>query len=206
MLKKINKIIRRIFRYIVRSFKDKENRNPAYLGRSFAVGFFSGMWVLWGQTGIAIAIWFLAGRTRRFRFNVVLACLTTLITNPLTTPAWFYLYYLTGQAMLGGKAIEFANFAQQLKPLLETLDLDSIVNSIKLLAKGIGRPIMIGSIPWYPIIGAIGYYIGARVSVHLRRKRLHKRKHRIRRLIGYLKKIPQPFSHHDEKPKPEEKR
>jgi uncharacterized protein (DUF2062 family) len=205
MLNVIRKSIRRVFRYIIRSFKFRENRNPAYLGRSFAVGFFSGMWVLWGQSGIALALWVVIDRLMHFRFNAVIACLTTLITNPLTTPFWFYLYYLTGQLMLGESAIEFSAFTSELKPVLSTLDVDSIINSIKLLIKGIGWPIAIGSIPWYFIMAAVGYFIGARISVHLRRRQLKKKKHRVRRAIFHLKKLSNPFAHHTNPQAPEDK-
>ena len=186
MLSFIRKSIRRIFRYIIRSFKNKENRNPAYLGRSFAVGFLCGMWVLWGQSALAIAIWAALGRTRRFRFNVVISCLTTLITNPITTPFWFYIYYLTGQFMLDKSSIRFSRFVAELEPVLSTLDMDSIYASAKILMKGIGWPILIGSAPWYFIMAIVGYWLGMRIAIHLRRRQHAKKKLRIRRMIAFL--------------------
>jgi uncharacterized protein (DUF2062 family) len=192
----IRKSIRRIFRYIIRSFKNKENRNPAYLGRSFAVGFFSSMWVLWGQSGIALAIWFLFGRHGRLRFNVIVACLTTLITNPLTTPFWFYIYYLTGQFMMDKSAIRFSKFAAELEHILEKLDMESIAASIKLLVKGVGRPILIGSGPWYIIMGIVGYWLGTRIAIHLRRRQHARKKRRIRRMLAYLRHKAGAIIHH----------
>ncbi|MDR1477238.1 MAG: DUF2062 domain-containing protein, partial [Rickettsiales bacterium] len=192
----IRKGIRKIFRHVVRSFRDRDNRSPAYLGRSFSVGFFSGMWVGLGQSVIAIAIWLLIGRTRRFRFSVVIACLTTLLTNPLTTPFWFYLYYITGQVMLGKGSLPFAKFSEKLAPLLQTLDVESLLESLKLLARGIGWPILIGSGPWYFIMAAVGYWLGARIAIYLRRRQHAKKKRRIRRMIAFLKHKAGEIIHH----------
>jgi uncharacterized protein (DUF2062 family) len=196
MLKKIKRLLRRIYKYIVRSFKDRKNRNPSYMGRTFAVGFFGAMWVLWGQSGIVLALWLVIDRLLRFRFNLVIGCLATLITNPLTTPFWFYIYYLTGQWMLDNSAIRFSAFARELKPLLSTLDMDGIVNSIKMLVKGIGWPILIGSIPWYAIMCSVGYLLGVRIAIALRRRQHRKKKQRVRRMILYLKKLSRPFAAH----------
>lgn len=180
----------------------REGSSSAYLGRTFAVGFFGGMLVPMGQSLVCLALWLVIDRLMKLRFNPVLACLLTLISNPLTTPFWFYLFYLTGTAMLGSSALGFDEFSVRLAPLLKNLDnIDSIWESVVLLMKGIGLPILLGSVPWHFMMAFVGYFVGAWLFWRIRKrfeKKLALRKLRgkrkpgrrfMRRLLAPMKKL-----------------
>jgi|GEM_PF-4819482 len=161
MISELKRSWRRIIFGIVRTIHSGEHsNNPAYLGRTFAVGFFGGMFVPYGQSLICIAIWLVVDRIMHYRFNVVLSCLATLISNPLTTPFWFYLFYLTGQELLGGHAMAFSDFTYKLGPILSGTSEGGFVAGLTLLMKGIGIPILIGSLPWHLIMIPVGYFFG----------------------------------------------
>ncbi|MGN0929039.1 MAG: DUF2062 domain-containing protein [Alphaproteobacteria bacterium] len=189
MIDSIKGFIKKLYRYILKTFKDKKNKSPVYIARTFCVGFVAGINPFWGQSLICLIIWTIVDRLLHFRFNLIIACLLTFISNPLTTPIMFYIFYLTGQLILGEASIPFAVFVGEIKTLLlEDFTFSHIWETLTLLVKGIGKPIILGNIPWSVIVGIVGYYIGYRLSIKLRKQRNKKKKHRIRRMIQFFKK------------------
>lgn len=188
MLDKIKNFIKKLYKYILKTFKDKKNKAPAYMARTFAVGFMAGISPLFGQSIICFVLWCIIDRMLKFRFNLIIACLLTFISNPLTTPIMFYIFYLTGQLLLGEAAIPFSAFTNEIKILItEEFSFAHIISTLSTLLKGIGAPIILGNIPWTIFVGILGYYIGYRLSIRLRRKQNLKKKHRIRRMIAFFK-------------------
>lgn len=189
MLENIKKFIRKLYKYILKTFKDKKNKSPAYMGRTFCVGFIAGINPFWGQSLICFILWSIIDRVFKLRFNLIIACLLTFISNPLTTPIMFYIFYITGQLMLGEASIPFATFVNEIKALLiEDFSADHLIETLTLLLKGIGKPILIGNIPWTVIVGIFGYYLGYRISIRLRKQRNKKKKHRIKLMIDFFHK------------------
>ncbi|MDR0366993.1 MAG: DUF2062 domain-containing protein [Rickettsiales bacterium] len=177
MKKQFKKAMRTIYRSIMKSLRSREGRSPEYMARTFAVGFSSGAFVLYGQSAICVALWFAMAKLMKKNFNLVLACLLTLISNPLTTPFIFYAFYLTGQRMLGASAIEFSTFLSSSGlAMLDDLSLATLWHTIKMLAKGVGKPILVGSLPWHAIMAVVGYAMGWRIAIAARRRRIAKRK------------------------------
>ena len=189
MIDSIKSFIKKLYRYILKTFKDKKNKSPSYIARTFCVGRVAGINPFWGQSLICLIVWSVVDRLLHFRFNLIIACLLTFVSNPLTTPIMFYIFYLTGQLMLGETSIPFAVFVKEIKALLiEDFSLTHIWDSLALLIKGLGKPILLGNIPWSIIVGIVGYYIGYRLSIKLRKQQNKKKKHRIRIMIQFFKK------------------
>jgi uncharacterized protein (DUF2062 family) len=140
----------------------QEKRGPDYLGRTFAVGFCVGAFFLYGQTLLCIAVWLVMDRWLKRRFSVLIASLLTFISNPLTTPFILYLYYMTGQALLGNPAVPFSSFLIQAKIILTSIDTSNLSEVLRLLGIKFGCPIALGSLPWHIIMAFIGYNAGIR--------------------------------------------
>ncbi len=188
MLDKLKAFIRKLYKYILKTFKDRKNKAPSYIARTFCIGFMCGISPLFGQSLICFILWCIIDRFFKLRFNLIIACLLTFISNPLTTPIMFYIFYLTGQFMLGQSAIPFSAFTNEIKILItEEFSLAHIMSTISTLLKGVGKPIILGNLPWTIFVGFLGYYIGYRLSIKLRKKRNMKKKHRIRRMINFFK-------------------
>ena len=189
MIDSVKSFIRKLYRYILKTFRDKRNKSPAYMGRTFCVGFIAGINPFWGQSLICFIVWSVIDKVLNFRFNLIIACLLTFISNPLTTPIMFYIFYITGQFILGETSIPFTTFVNEIKTLLiDDFSADHLIETLTLLLKGIGKPILIGNIPWSIVVGIIGYYLGYRISIKLRKKRNKKKKHRIRMMLQFFKK------------------
>ena len=189
MIDSVKSFIRKLYRYILKTFRDKRNKSPAYMGRTFCVGFIAGINPFWGQSLICFIVWSIVDKVFNFRFNLIIACLLTFISNPITTPIMFYIFYITGQFILGETSIPFATFVNEIKTLLiDDFSADHLIETLTLLLKGIGKPILIGNIPWSIVVGIIGYYLGYRISIKLRKKRNKKKKHRIRMMLQFFKK------------------
>ena len=149
----------------------KGNRSPGYLARTFAVGFSAGMFMIYGQMFLCFVAWLIMDRWLKRRFSVLIASLLTLlsISNPLTMPFVLYLYYLTGQLMLGRSIVSFTSFLIQAKDLLMSIEGSHLWDGIKIAAVGIGWPITLGSAPWHIVMGFVGYSVGTRVYWRLQK-------------------------------------
>jgi uncharacterized protein (DUF2062 family) len=167
MIKETKRTLKRIAFFAARSLLSKETRSPAYLGRTFAVGFCAGMFMIYGQSLLCLAIWLVMDRWLKLRFSVLIASLLTFISNPLTTPFILYLYYLTGQAMLGDSVVSLRYFLVQTRILLTNIDRGNLWEGLKLVTVGIGWPIALGSLPWHVIMTFVGYKTGVRVHWRL---------------------------------------
>lgn len=161
-------------RHIIRSV-GLTGEGAAYFGRTFAAGWFAGMLVPPGQTPIVFVLWMIFDRGLHLRFSLVAACILTLISNPLTTPFWYYIYYLTGQEMLGESTMEFAAFVEGIKPLLSDLSRDGVLESLSMLMKGLGYPVLVGSLVWHALMVFVGYGTGVLVYRALLRRRKKKK-------------------------------
>jgi uncharacterized protein (DUF2062 family) len=175
---------KRVWRGVIKAALGEGSGSAAYLGRTFAAGFFAGMLVPPGQTPIVLALWIVFDKWLGYRFNLIAACLLTLISNPTTTPMWYYLYYLTGQAMLGGRTMEFGAFVKRLKPLMASFSFDNIWESLALLAKGIGYPIMMGSLVWHVVMAFVGYFLGVWIYGRIQAVRKMRKAHRTHHLAA----------------------
>jgi uncharacterized protein (DUF2062 family) len=127
---------------------------PDYTARGVLVGLLVAMTPTVGfQMLIVAAIWAMVRLLRpAWDFNVVVGMLWTWLTNIFTLPPIYYMFLLTGEAMLGrrGEAGGYAMFSAQLVKLLRTDA--SFLESLWIYAVGIfeawGAPMLLGCVPW----------------------------------------------------------
>ena len=128
------------------------------------------------QMVIVAGIWALVRMLRpAWDFNVVIGMLWTWLTNVFTAPPIYYVFLLTGEAMLGrwGESGGYGMFSERLAGLLEADA--TFVASMWVYAVGIfeawGVPMLIGCLPW-AIAGAfLGYWWSLRLIHQFRDRR-----------------------------------
>lgn len=168
-------LTQKLFRYLIGLFRKKENRSPRYFALTVCVGLVFGISPIIGQSYLCILTW---GICRLFgvRFNVIVACALTFISNPVTTPFMFYTFYLTGQMMLGEGMIGFSNFVAQLNACLsQDISWATLFDVLSQLFHGIGKPIFLGYLPWAIIAGIVGYFLGYQAVVKWRLRQMRKK-------------------------------
>lgn len=168
-------LTKKLYRYLIGLFQKKENRSPHYFALTVCVGLVFGISPIVGQSYLCILTW---GICRFFgvRFNVIVACALTFISNPVTTPFMFYTFYMTGQMMLGESMMSFSGFVAQLNACLaQDISFKTLWDVLVQLFHGIGKPIALGYIPWGIIAGFLGYFLGYQAVVKWRLRQLKKR-------------------------------
>jgi len=168
MIKKIKEALKNIRFSVIRLLSSDGNVSAAYLGRTFAIGLSAGLFFFYGQMVVCLLLWLLLDKWLKLKFNLFISCLLTFISNPLTTPFIFYIYYLTGSFVFGKSAVSFSELMRQLRAIVGQLDFAGLYDGIKILLNGVMKPIIIGSIPWHIVAAAVGYWLGVRMY-----KRLH---------------------------------
>ncbi|MDA1098488.1 MAG: DUF2062 domain-containing protein [Proteobacteria bacterium] len=157
-------------------------RSPAaadYTARGVFVGLLVAMTPTVGfQMLIVAGIWAAVRLLRpAWDFNVVVGMLWTWLTNVFTAPPIYYLFLLTGEAMLGrwGDAGGYAMFSDRLVELLQTDA--SFLESLWIYAVGIfdawGVPMLLGCVPWAFGSAFLGYWWSLRLVQRFRERRRH---------------------------------
>ena len=116
------------------------------------------------QMIFVLGTWFLTRRLLRWDFNIIAACAWTWVSNVLTLLPLYYLFYQTGQVMLGrfDDLMGYDGFAS------------GGFDDIGTIFSQWGVPLILGSLPWMLLSAWGGYYIGliyARRRLSLRQLR-----------------------------------
>lgn len=172
VMKKIA-IVHKLYKYLIRLVKNKKDRTPHYVALTVCVGVVMGVSPVIGQSYLCVLIWSIF-RLLKIRFNLIAACAITFISNPLTTPFLYYLFYITGQTLLGEGMVPFKIFVEQLNATFrDEFSYQMLKDTVFELLNGVAKPILIGYIPWGILGGALGYFLGYRAFIkwQLRRQR-----------------------------------
>ncbi len=155
----------------------RSSATPDYTARGVFVGLLVAMTPTVGiQMAIVAAIWAVVRVVRpAWDFNVVVGMLWTWLTNIFTLPPIYYLFLLTGEAMLGrwGEAGGYAMFSERLVKLLKTDA--SFLESLWIYVVGIfeawGVPMLLGCVPWAIASAFLGYWWSLRLIQRFRLRR-----------------------------------
>ena len=149
---------------------------PEYTARGVMIG------ILWAMTpflGIQMLLilitWFVLSRLIQWKFSLVNALAWVWVTNIFTVIPVFYVFYLTGQIMLGqfDQLSGYDSF-RNLFGGLENHNLNFLQLSLhwlKTLISDIGWPLLLGSIPWSIACASLAYDFSLRFIHRYRRSR-----------------------------------
>lgn len=165
---------------------------PEYTARGVLVGI---MWALTPTVGaqmpLVFVTWLIARRLLRWDFSVIVGMAWTWTTNVVTMVPVYYLFYITGQIMLGrgGEMTGYGEFHTLLDQAMAGAEaasdggfivgwFDWLVALTGAVFRGWGVPMLIGCLPWSFLGGWLAYVWSLRV---VRRHREAKARRRARR-------------------------
>jgi len=137
------------------------------------------------QMPLVFGTWIIARRVFKWDFSLLQGLAWTWTTNAFTALPCYYIFFLTGQLMLGRwsdlsgydsfQNLFHAMFADDLSLLATT----KAISEVLLLEWGLSM--WIGSIPWALLIGWVGYRLTLRFVIAYRRARARRMERRLAR-------------------------
>ena len=132
---------------------------------------------------LVLGTWLIARRIFKWNFSLPQSLAWTWTTNAFTALPCYYVFFLTGQVMLGrwsdisGYKSFLAVFHTAFADDLTLLATTEAISKALLLDWGIAM--WLGSFPWAALIGALGYWITLRFVLayrHARAERIERRR------------------------------
>jgi uncharacterized protein (DUF2062 family) len=150
---------------------------PEFTARGVAVGMLLAMTPTIGiQMFMITGVWAFCNKVLKWPFSLVAGLGWTWTSNVFTMIPLYYLFYVTGQLMLGnwGDISGFADFSHLVKEAMNHPELGfwgATKFWLSNLFKGWGIPMFVGSIPWAIFSSWLGYQIAYNYVVRYREKR-----------------------------------
>lgn len=166
----------RMLRYRLHIPMIRSPHPPEYTARGVMMGMIWAFIPLFGiQMGGVLLTWTIATRLLKWDFALIPALAFIWVTNIFTIIPTYYVYYVTGQAMLGhwsgiaGYGAFAALFASTAPA--DAGFFEAIWAWIQTLLTYWGVPIVLGSIPWTILMAWLGYRVSLKLirAYHQRR-------------------------------------
>jgi uncharacterized protein (DUF2062 family) len=172
---------RRLLRYRLIIPIRRSYHSPPFAARGVAVGLFWGLAPFVGlQIVLVVATWFVVRALPRLSFSLVLGIAWTWISNAFTTIPMLYVYYLSGQVMLGrwDRISGYEAFTDLVSPIVDA-EISRLLDVLYAVAiKEFGLSILIGSVPYMVVFAWFGYWLAMRIARRYRDRRLAKLRER----------------------------
>lgn len=185
----------RLIRYRLHIPMIRSSHPPAHTARGVMMGLIWAFVPLFGlQMGGVLLSWTIGSRMIGWQFALIPAIAFTWVTNVLTIVPVYYVYYITGQLMLGhwsdiagydAFAALFASTAPANAGFFE-----AIWAWFQTLLTYWGLPIVLGSIPWTIGIAAGGYKLSLNFVRAYRRRRAERMARRANRAAEQTREEP----------------
>ena len=143
----------------------RARHSPEYVARGVMVGMAWAMTPLVGiQMYLVFMTWLIARRFFRWNFSLIIGCAWTWMTNVVTMFPIYYVFYVTGQMLLGNWD-NVSGYASFVGLLAETFGADlSLWETLErygvFIIKDWGLAMAVGSLPWAALGGWLGYRWG----------------------------------------------
>ncbi len=179
--------LRRLIHYRMVIPVKRSSHPPEYTARGVMVGM---AWALTPTVGIQMALvfitWLITKRLLRWDFSVIIGMAWTWITNVVTLVPTYYVFYVTGQIVLG-RGDDMTGYTEFHKLLdLSLAELGARDGWIDWLAAysgamfhGWGVPMLVGCVPWALVGGWLSYVWSLSFVRRHREARAHRRKRRV---------------------------
>lgn len=159
---------------------------PEHSARGILIGLVWGLTPTVGIQIIGVSLtWLVARRLFGWNFSYLIAVAWTVVTNPLTLLPLYYVFYVTGELMvgggggLGGYQAFVGLWDRTFAP--DTTWSEEVATYFSVIVGDWGLRLFLGSIPYAALAAAIGYWWGLRFVVRYRRARLSLRLKRQRK-------------------------
>jgi uncharacterized protein (DUF2062 family) len=173
---------RRLLRYrLVVPIKRSHHHPPEHTARGVMVGLGWALTPTIGiQMGLCLITWLFARRLFRWDFSLIVSCAWTWTTNVVTMLPCYYIFYVTGQLLLGrfdhlSGYDDFLALWQRQVGAEEAAGSFDWFQYFEQLAVGWGLPLLVGSLPW-AVVGAWLGYVWTLRFVRRHREARHRRR------------------------------
>lgn len=162
----------------------RSSQPPEYRARGVAVGMLWAMTPLVGiQMYLVTMTWLVMRRSPKTNFSVIIGCAWTWVTNVVTLPPIYYVFYVTGQVMRG-QWDDLAGFNAFVKMWDESFSgtqgfWETTVSLMELLVENFGISMMVGCLPWAIASYFISYKLTYQFIMKRRARREERRKKRL---------------------------
>jgi uncharacterized protein (DUF2062 family) len=171
-----HKTLQRIARFHLVVPLKRSPHPPEFTARGVGVGMLIAMTPTIGiQMFMITGVWYLCRKLLKWDFSLLAGLGWTWSSNVFTMIPLYYLFYVTGQIMMGHwhDISGFAHFAELVRSIND-LDVSLWVKTkiwMVNLVQGWGVPMFIGSIPWAIFSSWLGYRIAYHYVTEYRRRR-----------------------------------
>lgn len=165
--------VMRLLRYKLLVPVLRAKQPPEYVARGVMVGVVSAMTPLVGiQMVIVGGIWAVFDRMMNWKFSLVQGLTWTWITNVFTMIPFYYLFFVTGQFMMGREMSGYEAFAATTRAALETPGnfLEKTWAWCVAMLSEWGTPMVLGCVPWAILFGWLSYQFAMRVMMRRRQR------------------------------------
>lgn len=136
-----------------------------------------------GQMGLAFLAWILARRVFNWDFSLIQGVAWTWTTNVFTAAPVYYVFFLTGQILLG-RWDDLSGYGTFVQAFTATISSEAgffaaLVALGKLVVLEWGVAMWVGSIPWAAFFGWLGYRISLRFVIAYRLARARRLERRL---------------------------
>lgn len=168
--------LKRLARYRLHIPMKRSAHPPEHIARGVMIGVVWAVTPIFGLQMVSVFItWIAARKLFGWDFSLVNGLAWTWATNAFTIIPAFYVFWLTGQIMLGrfDDLTGYAGF----KSVIARWDVpgadffDTVVNRFSALFDAVGLPLTIGCLPWAVLLGWLAYRLSHGFVVSYRRRR-----------------------------------
>lgn len=156
------RLVRLLRLRLVVPLKRGHHHPPEHTARGVLVGLAWALTPTIGiQMGLCLVTWLVARRFFKWDFSLLVSCAWTWATNVVTMLPCYYVFYVTGQLILGrfGDLSGYHDFLALWQSNVgddEFVDFDWL-QYVEQLLVGWGLPLLVGSIPWAVLGSWAGY-------------------------------------------------
>jgi uncharacterized protein len=169
--------VRRIVRYRLHIPLKRSRHPPEHLARGVMVGVIWAMTPIFGLQMVSVLLtWIVARKLFNWDFSLVNGLAWTWTTNAFTIIPAFYMFWITGQVMLG--RFDDLTGYQSFKDITAGWSADAhagfieaTLHQFSALFDTVGVPMAIGCVPWAAALGWISYRLTLQFVIRYRRQR-----------------------------------
>jgi hypothetical protein len=169
--------LKRLVRYRLHIPLKRSRHPPEHLARGVMIGVVWALTPIFGLQMVSVFVtWVVARKLFNWDFSLINGLAWTWTTNAFTIVPAFYVFWLTGQIMLG--RFDDLTGYQSFRTIVEgwsASDGDGVIaatlHQFTALFGTVGIPLAIGCLPWAAVLGWLSYRLTHQFIVRYRRRR-----------------------------------
>lgn len=175
----INKVSRPVRYKLIIPLK-RSKHSPQFTARGVMVGMFWAMTPFFGiQMALVMGTWLISRRLFGWDFSLINGLAWTWVTNVFTLLPVFYIFFITGNLMLGAEG-DISGYQQFVDVWNSSFDSANggwaaVMHWFHTMLQGWGKPMVLGSVPWAIASAWMAYVVSLKFVSNYQRRRAETR-------------------------------